>query len=153
MTYFVKLLGSSDWPMPDDPWDRDPEMHREVRFPAKPAPTAVARGDEFIYYAVGGTKCIFGASRAEDKPVINQHHSNPEVARRWPYAAPVELRKSACVPRLSIAPVLESVAPGLQEHIGHGVSHFEIGQPEFIKAIRLLERARQDALRRGFSGP
>jgi hypothetical protein len=87
-------------------------MHREVRFPGKPAPTDVARGDEFIYYAVGGTKCIFGASRAEDKPVLNQQHSNPEVARRWPYAAPVELRKSACVPRLSLAPLLEAVAQG-----------------------------------------
>jgi hypothetical protein len=128
-------------------------MHQEVRFPAKPPPTDVARGDEFIYYAVGGTKCIFGASRAEDKPVLNPHHSNPEVARRWPYAAPIELRKSACVPRLSMAPLLESAATGLQEHIGHGVSHFEIGQPEFIRAIRLLERARQEALRRGLTGP
>jgi hypothetical protein len=45
------------------------------------------------------------------------------------------------------------MGPGLQEQIGHGVSHFEIGQSEFTKAIRLLERARQTALRRGFSGP
>lgn len=152
MTYFVKLLGSSEWPMPDDPWDRDPEMHNEVRFPA-PEPTDVARGDEFIYYAVGGTKCIFGSSRADDKPAINQQHSNPEVARRWPYAAPIELRKRACVPRLSVAPLLEAVDQGLQERIRHGVSHFEIGQPEFTRAIRLLERARQEALRRGFRGP
>jgi hypothetical protein len=54
---------------------------------------------------------------------------------------------------LSLAPRLETVGPALQARIGHGVSHFEIGQPEFMKAIRLLERARQDALRRGFSGP
>ena len=27
--------------MPDDPWDRDPEMHTEVRFPVRPAPTNV----------------------------------------------------------------------------------------------------------------
>ncbi len=153
MTYFVKLLGSRDWPMPDDPWDRDPEMHFEVRFPPRPAPTNISRGDEFIYYAVGGTKCIFGSSRATGVPVLNDHHSNPEVARRWPYAAPVELRRNACVPRLNLAPSLASVAPGLQEQIGEGVSHFEIGQPEFVKAVRLLERARQDALRRGFSGP
>jgi hypothetical protein len=153
MTYFVKLLGAHDWPMPDDPWNRDQEMHTEVRFPAKPPPTDVARGDEFIYYAVGGTKCIFGAARADGAPVISQHHSNPEIAKRWPYAAPVELRRSACVPRLMLSPLLASVGPGLQEQIGQGVSHFEIGQPEFTRAIRLLERAKQDALRRGLSGP
>ena len=38
MTYFVKLLGSTEWPMPDDPWDRDPEMHTEVRFPCAAIP-------------------------------------------------------------------------------------------------------------------
>ena len=138
--------------MPDDPWGRDPEMHSEVRFPPKP-PADVMRGDEFIYYAVGGTKCIFGSSRAESDPVLSSTHSNPEVARLWPWAAPIKLRKSACVPRLSLAPVLESVAPGLQDNIGHGVSHFEIGHSEFTRALRLLERAKQDAARRGFHGP
>src|SRR4051812_22733442 len=99
MTYFVKLLGSSEWPMPDDPWGRDPELHAEVRLPAKPPPTNVARGGELIYYAVGGMKCIFGASRVENIPVLNPKHSNPQVAKQWPYASPVELRRSACVPR------------------------------------------------------
>ena len=80
-------------------------------------------------------------------------HSNPDVARRWPYAAPVELRKSACVPRLSGAPLLELVAHGLQDNIGHGVSHFEIGHSEFVTAIRLLERAKQEASKRGLPGP
>jgi hypothetical protein len=128
-------------------------MHTEVRFPPKPPPTDVSRGDEFIYYAVGGTKSIFGASRADGEPAISDVHSNPEVARLWPYAVPVELRKTACVPRLSLAPTLESVGSGLQQQIGHGVSHFEIGPSEFTKAIRLLERARQEAHRRGISGP
>jgi hypothetical protein len=153
MAYFVKLLGASDWPMPDDPWDRDLEKHTEVRFPAKPLPSDISRGDELIYYAVGGTKCIFGASRVDGVPEINQYHSNPEVARRWPYAAPIELRKTACVPRLGFAPLLASVGPGLQQNIGHGVSHFPIGHQEFVKALRLLERARQDALSKGFTGP
>lgn len=152
MTYFVKLLGSTEWPMPDDPWDRDPQMHTEVRFPAPLSPL-VTRGDELIYYAVGGTKCIFGASRLEGDPVLNPTHSNPDVARKWPYAAPAELRKSACVPRLTGAPLLALVAPDLQDNIGHGVSHFEIGHSEFTTAIRLLERAKQEANRRGLSGP
>ena len=150
MTYFVKLLGSSDSPMPDEPWDRDPEMHYEVRFPPKPPPTDVTRGDELIYYAVGGTKCIFGASRVEGDPVLNPIHSDPEIARRWPYSAPISLRPSACVSRLSAAPLLELVAQGLQTNIGHGVSHFEIGHSEFEKAIRLLVRAKDadDRVRR-----
>lgn len=141
MSYFVKLLGSTDWPMPIDPWDRDPEMHTEVRFP-KPQPTDVHKGDELVYYAVGGFKCIFGASRVEEPPVLNPTHSNPEVARRWPYAAPVWIRDDAKLKYLTFGPQLNEVTPGLQSNIRQGVSHFEIGRAEFDRAISLLHKAK-----------
>src|SRR5262249_14516287 len=100
-----------------------------------------------------GTKCIFGASIAKDDPVINARHSNAEVARRWPYAVPIRLRKSACVPQLDLAPLLASVAPEPQDKVGQEVSHFGIGYPEFTRALRLRERARLDATKRGLQGP
>jgi len=43
--------------------------------------------------------------------------------------------------------LLELVGPGLQDDVGHGVSHFEIGHSEFVKAVCLLERA--NSKRRG----
>ena len=52
MTCYVKLLGSSEMPMPDDWWGagRD-ELDDEVRFP-KPLPKEITPGDELVYYAV-----------------------------------------------------------------------------------------------------
>ena len=150
MSYFVKMLGSSDMPMSNEPWGRDEEMGKQVRFPAHPAPTDVTRGDELIYYAVGGYKRIFGSSRIEAAPKPNPVHSNPVIAKRWPYAAPVSLRPSACLHYVSSGPLLEDVAQGLQSKVRHGVSHFEIGRPEFERAISLLTKAKanEDALRR-----
>jgi hypothetical protein len=142
VTYFVKLLGSKDWPMPDDAWDRDPEMWKEVRFPKGAPPRDVSAGDELIYYAVGGYKRIFGASRLDGPAVQNLVHSNPEIARRWPYAAPVTVREDARIERVQNGPLLSEVGPGLQQQIGEGVSHFEIGRPDFDRAISLLRKAK-----------
>jgi hypothetical protein len=153
VTYYVKLLGSTDMPMPNDPWGRDPEMAKEVRFPAKPAPTDIAKGDELIYYAVGGYKRLFGASRVDDVPVINNEHSNAVVAKRWPYAAPVEVRHDVKLTYVSSGPSLDDVTPGLQKNVRHGVSHFEIGRPEFERAISLLRKAKSEEdqrLKRGW---
>jgi hypothetical protein len=44
--------------------------------------------------------------------------------------------------KLSNGPLLAAVSPALQEKIGHGVSHFEIGRPEFESAVKLLRRAK-----------
>ncbi len=144
MTYYVKLLGSTDMPMSNEPWDRDVEMHKEVRFPARPVPKEITVGDEFVYYAVGGYKRIFGASRADGEPILNHEHSIPDVAKRWPYAAPITLNPSACLKYVSSGPSLNDITPGLQSKVGHGVSHFEIGKPQFDRAISLLRQAKGD---------
>jgi hypothetical protein len=104
----------------------------------------VSAGDELIYYAVGGYKRIFGAVRVEDVAVLNPLHSNASVARRWPYAAPITRRPSACLYYVTSGPLLEDVARGLQQKIRHGVSHFEIGRSEFDHAISLLTKAKTD---------
>jgi hypothetical protein len=142
VSYFVKLLGSSDFPMPDDAFDRDPEMSYEVRFPKGSPPSDVAPGDELVYYAVGGFKRIFASARVDGPAVLNAVHSNPEVARRWPYAAPVSLRPETRLDRVSAGPELAEVGPGLQQKVGHGVSHFEIGRAEFDRALSLLRKAK-----------
>ena len=142
MTYYVKLLGATDMPMPNEAWGRDEEMNKEVRFPAKPPPKEIAKGDELVYYAVGGYKRLFGAVRVEDAPQLNDVHKNREVAKRWPYAAPVAIRPDVKLTYVSSGPELAAVSPALQQQIGQGVSHFEIGKPEFDRAIDLLRKAK-----------
>ena len=143
MTYFVKLLGSTDMPMSNSPWG-EREINEEIRFPASPPPKEVTPGDELIYYAVGGYKRVFAAARVEGEPVLSDKHENPVVAKRWPYAAPVKIRPDTKLEYVSSGPGLNEITPGLQSKIGHGVSHFEIGKPEFDRAVALLRRAKTD---------
>ena len=140
MTYFVKLLGLSEMPMPNLAFGRDEEMNKEVRFP-RPEPKDVMPGDELVYYAVGGYKRIFGVARVEESPKQNHVHSNPVVAKKWPYAARVALRPDTKLRYVSSGPLLEEVGRSL---LGHGVSHFEIGAPEFARAVSLLRKAKAE---------
>ena len=141
MSYFIKCLGSSDMPMPNEAFGRDEEMNTEVRFPKGGPPKDVGRGDWLVYYAVGGYKRIFAAAQLEEDPELNPAHSNPVVAQRWPYAARVAIRPDTRLKYVSSGPLLADVAPELQRRIGHGVSHFEIGK-EFAKAVSLLRKAK-----------
>jgi hypothetical protein len=70
------------------------------------------------------------------------YFSNPEVVRRRLYAEPISLRPETKLSRVSNGPLLSDVGPGLQQQIGHGVSHFEIGRPEFERALSLLRKAK-----------
>jgi hypothetical protein len=148
MAYYVKLLGSTDMPMPNHPWGARNDVEDEVRFPARPVPSEIAPGDRLICYAVGGYRRIFATARVEKPPKLSDAHPNPVVARRWPYAATVSLRPSTKLEYVSSGPELSEVAPGLQQQIRQGVSHFEVGKPEFDKAVQLLQRAKADETRK-----
>jgi hypothetical protein len=52
------------------------------------------------------------------------------------------VRPSTRLEYLSSGPALADISASLQAKIGHGVSHFEIGQPEFQRAVQLLQRAK-----------
>src|SRR5690348_14837682 len=104
MTYFVKLLGSSDMPMEDD-WlgcGRQ-DLEDEVRFP-KPQPKDVTPGDHVVYYAVGGFKKIFATARIETLPEERPQHANPVIAKRWPYASDALLDPSTRMKKVSNGP-------------------------------------------------
>jgi hypothetical protein len=143
VTYYVKLLGASDLPMPNDWWGNRHDLEEEVRFPA-PEPKEITPGDELIFYAVGGFKRIFAGARVKSRPELRELHANPVIAKRWPFAVDADLNPSARVRFVSSGPELAAVGAGLQGQIGHGVSHFEIGWPEFERAIQLLRKAHYD---------
>ena len=147
MTYHVKMLGASDMPMANHPWS-EREINQEVRFPPKPKPVHISKGDELLYYAVGGYKRVFASARVEAPPALNDVHENPVIAKRWPYASPVSLRPEVKLEYVSSGPLLADIGPGLQEQVGHGVSDFEIGRPQFEKALDLLRKAKVEETRK-----
>jgi hypothetical protein len=123
VTYFVKLLGASDMPMRDHPWP-EREINEEVRFPPKPPPKDVTKGDVLVYYAVGGFRRIFAVARIDGPPILNPRHENPVIAKRYPYAAPVSLQPDVKLEYVSSGPELKDVGRDLQSKIGQGVSSF-----------------------------
>jgi hypothetical protein len=139
----VKLVGSTEWPMPDDAWGIRGDLDEEIRFP-RPDPTDVVPGDALLYYAVGGTKHVFATARVESKPVINDVHPLPGVAKKWPYAAKTLVDPSTKLKYVSSGFELDAIEPGLQANVGHGVSHFPIRPDLFNKAEQMLRRAQRD---------
>src|SRR4051794_17123599 len=86
---YVKTIGASDLPLPNDPFISDPELLDLVRFPRDQFPRDMHKGDELVYYAVGGYKKIFAIVRlAEDPrrdvPSTSSRTAASEIARRWP---------------------------------------------------------------------
>jgi len=138
------MLGSTDMPMPNRPWGRNNDPEDIVRFPPRPVPVGIGPGDELVYYAVGGYKRVFATARVESKPVLGNIPPNDPIAKRWPYIAKVSLRPSTKLEYVSSGPELSDIAPALQDSVGHGVSHFEIGHAEFHRALQLLQRAKSE---------
>jgi hypothetical protein len=147
MAYYVKMLGSADMPMPNDPWGRRNDAEDEVRFPAKPAPIKISPGDELVYYAVGGYKRVFATARIDAAPRLTAAPKTV-IEKRWPYVAKVSLRPGTKLQYVSSGPELAQIGPGLQAQVGHGVSHFEIGRAEFERAVKLLQLAQTEEAKR-----
>ena len=148
MAYYVKMLGSTDMPMPNHPWGHRDDAEDEVRFPAKPAPVEISPGDELVYYAVGGYKRVFATARIEGAPRLTAAPKTV-IEKRWPYVAKASLRPSTKLQYVKVSgPELAQIGLGLQEQVGHGVSHFEIGRAEFERAVKLLQLAQTEDAKR-----
>ena len=142
MGYWLKMIGSSDWPVGERPFDETPSLKTEVRFPKDQFPGRVIHKEDWlVYYAVGGWKRIFAIVQLVGEPERDVPSGSPEVDKRWPHAARVMLSPEH-VPSLSTAPLLTDISRTLQGHITQGVSHLEMGEPEFQRAKEALRRAR-----------
>ena len=53
---------------------------------------------------------------------------------------------------MSSGPELAQIGPGLQDQVGHGVSHFEIGRAEFERAVKLLQMAQVEEAKKRKKG-
>ncbi|MDQ3822178.1 MAG: hypothetical protein M3321_02925 [Actinomycetota bacterium] len=140
MTYYVKMIGASDLPLPNTPFQDIPSLLRRIRFPREQFPSYMTPGDELVYYAVGGYKGLFAIAELTSKPERDVPIDDPVVRKRWPHAADVTIRMR--LDRVTSGPQLAEVSPALQQNVTQGTSHFEIGRPEFERAYELLRKAK-----------
>ncbi len=124
-----------------------------MRFPRDQFPHDMKKGDELLYYAVGGDKKLFAQVRLTGDPERDVPTGDPErgipnseVFRRWPHAATVDLGPH--VDYVEFGPDLWDINPRLMEEIHQGVSHFPIGSSDFDKAVRLINRGKLEQARR-----
>ena len=142
MSYWLKMIGSTDRPLGEHPFTERPSLKRQVRFPKDQFPgRLIGKGDWLVYYAVGGWKRIFAVVQLTGDPERDVPSGDAEVDRRWPHAAAVALAPEH-VDSLSFAPELRSVSKSLQAEIHQGVSHLPMGEPEFQRAREALRKAR-----------
>jgi hypothetical protein len=89
MTKYLKLIGATDWPLheQDHPFTKYPSFAAEVPFPKIPNLDHLGRGDELMYYAVGGTKRVFGIVSLTESPTPKYAGKTGPVDKRWPNAA------------------------------------------------------------------
>lgn len=144
---YVKMIGASDLPLANDPFVQIPSLARLVRFPRDQFPRDMKKGDELLYYAVGGYKKLFAQVRLTADPVRDVPTGEPErglpsgeIFRRWPHAATVDLGPH--VDYVEFGPDLWEVNPRLMDEIHQGVSHFPISAADFEKAVRLINKGK-----------
>jgi hypothetical protein len=97
---WLKLVGRSDWRLPDA-WAIDrKELLSEVRFSELHPPDAIQRGDRLVYHAVVDRRIIAIVAVTDDEASCDPHP--PEWAKQWPLIRKVHplLR----VPRVSQGP-------------------------------------------------
>lgn len=141
MACFLKMIGASDLPLPNDPFVARPELRTQVRFPRDQFPAEMKAGDELLYYAVGGYKKVFAVARLEAAPQRDVPVGDSNIFKRWPHAAPITLGPH--LEYVEFAPDLTLVDRGLQERIHQGVSHFPISSAQYSRALSLIQAARQ----------
>jgi hypothetical protein len=147
------MVGASDLPLPNDPFIQIPSLARLVRFPRDQFPSEMKKGDELLYYAVGGYKKLFAQVRLAGDPKRDVPISEPErgvpkreIFRRWPHAAPVDLGPH--VDYVEFGPDLWDINPRLMDEIHQGVSHFPISAADLAKAVRLINTGKLEQTKR-----
>jgi hypothetical protein len=111
------------------------------------------KGDELLYYAVGGYKKLFAQVRLTGDPKRDVPISQPErgvpnreIFRRWPHAAPVELGPH--VDYVEFGQIFGIFNPRLMDEIHQGVSHFPISAADLAKAVRLINKGKLEQTKR-----
>jgi hypothetical protein len=139
LAYWVKMVGSSDLPLPNDPFISIPSLREMIRFPRDQFPRDMARGDEMLLYAVGGYKKIFASARTTADPERDVPGASATVFKRWPHTVQIELGPH--INHVEYGPDLTDIRPDLGGEIRQGVSHFPISLSDYEAGVRLIRKA------------
>jgi hypothetical protein len=139
---WLKMIGASDWGVPQHPWRDIDGLDIRIRFPRDQFPgNQIGPNDTLVLYAVGGWKSVFGIMDVTGTPERDVPGDGPEVAKRWPHAVSVA-RTPHYVSDLANAPPLWDISPRLVREIHQGVSHIPMTAEELAATHAALARAR-----------
>lgn len=100
MNGWLKLVGRSDWRLPDAWAIERKELLREVRFSETHPPDPIVRGDRLVYHAVVDCHLIAIVEVVDDEATRDPHP--PEWAKQWPLIR--QVRPIVRVSRVSQGP-------------------------------------------------
>jgi hypothetical protein len=134
MTAWLKLIGTSDWRVPDAWAIERKELLGEVRVSERHPPDPVQRGDQLVYHAVGDRQIIAIVEVRDDEASRDPHP--PEWAKQWPLIRKV--RPILRVPRVSQGPSTDDLGE-LPDLMHQGF--VPLTREQLQTAERLLTRA------------
>jgi hypothetical protein len=132
-SYWLKMVGASDYQLEDHWIEQRPELLRGIRAPWQPS--GIKRGDYLVYYSAG-TQKLFAIARAKENGA--EAAVVPERGEeRWPYR--LEVQMLLAIPQLLLAP--DWSALGLPSTTVMQKSYVEITAEKFEIAHReMFER-------------
>jgi len=90
MTAWLKVIGTSKWPLRGDWSHHAPPLLRNASFGKKPGADSFVPGDDFVYYALRGDLSRVVAIRKVVGDVF--YDRTREEGPGWPWLAPVEIQ-------------------------------------------------------------
>jgi hypothetical protein len=90
MTAWLKVIGTSKWPLRDDWGTHAPPLLRAASFGKRPGRTSFVPGDDFVYYALRGDMSRVVAIGKVVGP--HRYDRTREEDPGWPWLADVEIR-------------------------------------------------------------
>jgi hypothetical protein len=136
MTAWLKVIGTTQWPLRDDWANHAPPLMRSASFAKKPGAGSFVPGDDFVYYALRGD---ISRLVAIGKVVGNHRFDKTRVADPgWPWVADVEILAKRDLIRDGFALDLIDVDRNLRRSVTQK-SHIRLRPGEFTLARKLFE--------------
>lgn len=133
MAWWLKLVGTVDWPVREHWVMERSDLLRSIRFGEAHPPTPIRRGDHLVYHAVLHRRLIAIVEVVSDEA---RYEPGPDWERRWPWNLDVvTVRK---VGRVSQGP--DTALLGLTDDFAHQ-SFLPLTRQQYERAVQLLAAA------------
>jgi hypothetical protein len=105
MRGWLKLVGTSQWQLPEAWGIERKDLLREVRFSELHPPESISRRDRLVYHAVGHQRIVALVEVLDDEASLDPHPS--EWEKQWPLI--LHVRPLVRIARVSWAPPTSSL--------------------------------------------